>query len=111
MYHGPVLSLNFPERVHLLQADDLDLMSETTEDSWIGSKNGSRLLREGLESNVGKTKVISNSITLDGMSKRKDDPCGVSSWRVKANSVLCVQCGKWIHGRCAGVKTAYSQCQ
>ena len=25
------------------------------------------------------------------------------SLRVKANSVLCVQCGKWIHGRCAGV--------
>ena len=24
--------------------------------------------------------------------------------RVKANSVLCLQCGKWIHGRCAGVK-------
>ena len=22
----------------------------------------------------------------------------------KANSVLCVQCGKWIRGRCAGVK-------
>ena len=24
--------------------------------------------------------------------------------RVKDNSVLCVQCGKWIHGRCAGIK-------
>ena len=23
--------------------------------------------------------------------------------RVDANSVLCVLCGKWIHGRCAGV--------
>ena len=23
---------------------------------------------------------------------------------MKANSVLCVQCEKWIHGRCAGVK-------
>ena len=26
------------------------------------------------------------------------------SLRVKANSVLCVQCGKWIHGRCDGVR-------
>ena len=24
--------------------------------------------------------------------------------RVKANSVLHVRCGKWIHGRCARVK-------
>ena len=28
------------------------------------------------------------------------DPCGAYNFRVKANSVLCVQCGKWIHGRC-----------
>ena len=37
-------------------------------------------------------------------SKSKLDPCGVCSLRVKANSVLCVRSGKWIHGRCAGVK-------
>ena len=41
---------------------------------------------------------------MDGMSKRKDDPCGVCSLRVKAISVVCLQCGKWIHGRCTGVK-------
>ena len=39
-----------------------------------------------------------------GLSKSKVDPCGVCSLRIKANSVLCVQCGMWIHGRCAGVK-------
>ena len=39
------------------------------------------------------------------MSKSKVEPCGVCSLRVKANSVLCVQCGRWIHGRCAGVKS------
>ena len=38
------------------------------------------------------------------MSKSKVDPCGVYSMRVKANSVLCIKCGKWIHGRCEGVK-------
>ena len=32
------------------------------------------------------------------------DPCGVYSLRVKDKSVLCVQCCKWIHFRCAGVK-------
>ena len=24
--------------------------------------------------------------------------------RVKANSAICVECGKWNHGRCARVK-------
>ena len=37
----------------------------------------------------------------DGISKGKVDPCGL---RLKANSVLCVQCGKWIHSRCVRVK-------
>ena len=41
---------------------------------------------------------------MDGLSKSKVDPCGVCSLRVKAISVLCVQCGKWIQGRCAGIK-------
>ena len=38
------------------------------------------------------------------MSKAKVDPCGVCRLRVNANSVLCLQCGKWIHVRCARVK-------
>ena len=48
--------------------------------------------------------MVSDIITKDGMSKSTVDPCGVYSMRVKANSVLCIKCGKWIHGRCAGVK-------
>ena len=48
--------------------------------------------------------MVSSSITKDGLSKSKVDPCSVCSLRVKVNSVLCVQCGKWIHGRCAEVK-------
>ena len=35
------------------------------------------------------------------MSKSKEDPCGVCNLREKTNSVLCAQCGKWMHGRCA----------
>ena len=31
------------------------------------------------------------------------------SLRVRVNSVLCVQCGKWIHSRCAGVKRVTSK--
>ena len=45
--------------------------------------------------------MVSGGITKDDMSKSKVDPCGVSSLRVKANSV---QCDKWIHGRCSRVK-------
>ena len=52
-----------------------------------------------------KTKVmVSGGITEDGMSKSKVDQCWVCSMRVKANSVLYLQCGKLIHSRCAGVK-------
>ena len=55
--------------------------------------------------NLGKTKVtVCGCITQDGLSKSEVDPCEVCCLRVKANSVLCVQCGKWIHGRCAVVK-------
>ena len=47
--------------------------------------------------NLGKTKVmVSGGITKDGLSKTKVDACGVCSLRVKANSVLYVQCVKWI---------------
>ena len=56
-----------------------------------------------MEVNLGKTKIMV-CITKDDMSKSKVDPCGVCSLRVKASSVLCLQCGKWIHGRCAGLK-------
>ena len=48
--------------------------------------------------------MVCGSIVYDGMSKSKVDPCGVCSLRVKANSVLCLQCGKWIYGRCVGMK-------
>ena len=47
--------------------------------------------------------MICDGITQDSMSRSKVDTCSVSSMRVKANSALCVQCGKWIHGRCARV--------
>ena len=58
---------------------------------------------KGLKVNLGKTKVmVSGGITMDGMSKSNDDPCGVCSLRVKANSVLCLHCGKRIHGGCVG---------
>ena len=48
--------------------------------------------------------MASGVSTKGGMSMSKVDPCGVFRLRVKANSVLCLQCWKWIHGRYAGGK-------
>ena len=79
-----------------LYADDLVLMSETIE----GLRNKFLKWKEAFESmglkvNLGKSKVtVCSGITKDGMSKSKVDPCGICSLRVKANSVLCVHCGK-----------------
>ena len=84
----------------LLHTNDLVLMSETIK----GLRNTSTKWKEafwskGYKVNLGKTKVmVSSGITKDGMSKSKVDPCGVYSLRVKANTVLCLWCGKRIHG-------------
>ena len=52
---------------------------------------------KGLKVILGETKVmVSDGITKDGLTECKVDPCGVCSLRVKANSVLCVQCGRWM---------------
>ena len=39
------------------------------------------------------------------MSKSEVDPCRYCSLRVKVNSVLCLQCNKWIHDKCARLKS------
>ena len=81
------------------------LMSETIEG--LGNKfiKWKVFESKGLKVNLRKTKVmVSDDTTKDGLSKGKVGPCGVSSLRVKANSVLCIQCCKWIHSRCAGVR-------
>ena len=99
---------NLPEGAlsELLYADDLVLISETIDghrDKFLKWKEAFE--SKDLKANLGKTKVmVSGGITKNGISKSKVDPCGFCSLRVKANSVLCLQCGMWIHGRCAGVK-------
>ena len=90
----------------LLYADDLALMSETI----VGIRDKFLKWKEAFESkclkvNLGKTMaMVSSGITQDGLSKSNVGPCVICSLRVKVISVLCVQCGRWTHGRCAGVK-------
>ena len=57
---------------------------------------------KGLKVNLGKTKVVVSGAESE-KSLSKVDPCGICGKRVMVNSVLCVKCGKWIHGRCAKV--------
>ena len=90
----------------LVQSILCSLSSETIE----GLRNKFLKLNVAFESkclvvNLEMTKVmVSGGITLVGLSKSNVDPYGVCSLRVKANSVLFIQCGMWIHGRCARVK-------
>ena len=37
-------------------------------------------------------------------TKERLTDVGSASFRVRDNAVSCAQCGKWINGRCAGVK-------
>ena len=60
---------------------------------------------KGLNVDLGNTKVmLSVGITKDGLSNNKIYQCGICSLRVKANSVLHVQCGEYVHSGCAGLK-------
>ena len=88
----------------ILYADDLVLMSETM----VGLREKFWNWKEAFESkgltvNLGKTKVVVSEAEVK-VSVIKVDPCGICGKRVMANSVWCVKCGKWIHGRCAKVK-------
>ena len=61
--------------------------------------------RKSLEFILWKVKVIV-SVPLQRMFfKYQFDPCWVYNLRVKTDSVLCVQCRRWIHSRCAWVKS------
>ena len=54
--------------------------------------------------NLAKTKVVVSGAEGE-VTVIKVDPCGICGKRVMAKSVLCVKCRKWIHGRCAKVKS------
>ena len=59
--------------------------------------------KKGLKVNLGKKMVM---VSGEGGEKviSRIDPCGVCDKRVKATSVLCIGCQKWVHKRCSGVR-------
>ena len=89
----------------LLYADYLVLMAETMEEleaqfiRWKAAFEG-----KGLKVNLGKTKVMESSGS-GVVVLAKIDPCGVCGKRAKVNCVRCMTCKKWIHARCARVKS------
>ena len=82
------------------------MKSETIEGFRIDLREGVEAFeRKGLNVNPEKTKVkASGSIMKDDVSNSNVYLCRVCSLRVKGYLVLCVQCGKCFHSKCAGIK-------
>src|ERR1043165_3611088 len=63
---------------------------------------------------MGKTKIMvirPKSKPAPCGQPRGKWPCGVCGKGVGRNSILCPQCGKWIHKRCSGVKGSLESCR
>ena len=88
----------------LLYADDLVLMSETTEDLKERFWNWKDALEsKGLKVNIRKTKLMVSGSEGE-LFKSKIDPCGVCGRRIMANSVLCTKCENRFCSRCTKIK-------
>ena len=78
----------------ILHADDLVMLTDSLEELEIKFARWKAAIEgKGMKVNMGKRKVL---VSGAGGEKEvsKIDPCGVCGMRVKANSVLCVGCGK-----------------
>ena len=53
--------------------------------------------------------MVRGSIAKYGLSKTMVYICGICSLMVRVNSFLCVKCGKWMCGGCAGLKNVTQQ--
>ena len=90
----------------LLYADDLVVIAESVPDFIAKFEEWeSNLERKGLRVNNKKTKIMCCSRDVACASIPPSNfPCGVCSTGVGSNSILCIQCLKWIHKRCTGIK-------
>ena len=92
----------------ILHADDLVVMNESIENL----KEKFLKLKEALESqelkmNLKKTKVMVSG-SKGEVPNSNVDPCSKCGKRVRANSVMCTKCCKWVHVRCAKMKRVTS---
>jgi len=90
-----------------LFADDLTLVDEERRKlrerllEWKGAMEA-----KGLKINMQKTKVmeIGEERSNSKLKPTCEWPCGVCDGGVGSNSILCIKCNRWVHGRCSGIK-------
>ena len=90
-----------------LFADDLTLVDEERMKlrerllEWKGAMEA-----KGLKINMEKTKVmeIGEEQSNSKVKPKCEWPCGVCDGGVGSNSILCIKCNRWVHGRCSGIK-------
>ena len=59
---------------------------------------------KGLRVNAGKTKVMQCRVSRVQSEDSGKHPCGVCRKGVASNSILCVECLRWVHKGCSGIK-------
>ena len=90
--------------MELLYVDDLVLIAEAKElllekvRKW---KEG--MEKKSLTVNAGKTKVMWCQVSKGQVEDSGEHPCGVCRKGVDDNSILCVECLRWVQKRCRGI--------
>jgi len=87
----------------LLYADDLVLTGETKEEvtnMFLRWKEAMEC--RGLKVNLGKTKIMVTGKQGENLQSGRY-PCSVCGRGTGTNSILCVTCNRWCHGRCSGL--------
>ena len=89
----------------LVYADDLVLTAETEEEV-LEAFEGWRVEMEarGMRVNLDKTKVMVTGKGTNHIIQSGRWPCGCCGRGVGVNSILCLQCNKWCHQRCSGLR-------
>ena len=59
--------------------------------------------KKGLRVNAGKTKIMWCKVSKGQAEDSGEHPCGVCRKGVDDNSILCVECLRWVHKRCNGI--------
>ena len=59
---------------------------------------------KGMKVNVGKTKWMVSGENAVGEERSGRWPCSVCRKGVGRNSLQCMECQKWVHAKCSGIK-------
>ena len=99
------LSKEFREGLpmEMLYADDLVLNVDTNELLLEVRKWKEGMEKKGLRVNPGKTNVMWCRLSMGQAEDSGEHPCGVCRNGVGDNSILYVECLKWVHKRRSGI--------